>query len=113
MYNFDTLKMWGSNFVNETDQELLLILNTRLGSVAFNRSLGIIDNENIPMSNEFSTIYSVQILDALERYNETSRRERQVISDFDSIKEIDFDTEENTIENEVGYFRVVDYIVED
>jgi hypothetical protein len=107
------LNEWGSDFKKETDLEMLLLLNTNLGSVAFNRDYGIPDNENVPMSTEFSSLFALQILGNIEEYNETARKERQIVSDFERIVEIDFDPNGNTIENEIGYFRLIDYLKED
>lgn len=112
-YDWKTLKEWGSDFRKETDQELLLLLNTNVGSVAFNRNLGILDSENIPMSKEFGVLYGIQIIESIEDHNLTSRPERQIVTDLDLIQEIDFDEKENTIENEIGYYRLIDFITED
>lgn len=111
MFEFKTIQEWGKNYQKETDKEINLLLNTTLGSVAYNRTYGIEDVENLPMLNEsYQSLLILQVISSLEEYNLTARRDRQVFSDFESIQEIEFDENERVAESEIGYYRLVDYI---
>lgn len=111
MFKFDTIQNWGKDYAKETDQEINLLLNTIIGSVAYNRNYGIEDVENLPMLNaSYQALMILQVISSLEEYNLTARRERQVFSDFESIQEIEFNEDERIAESEIGYFRLVDYI---
>jgi hypothetical protein len=113
MFKFETLNTWGQDHASETDQEVNLLLNTIVGSVAYQRNYGIEDFENLPMLNSaYQSLTILQVLSSLEDYNTNARRERQVFSDFESIQEIEFDENERYAESEIGYYRIVDYVGE-
>lgn len=87
MISFASIASYCSDLDKEVDDEIQRRLLTPLGSIPFDRDEGtlLFQAENNPYGSNLDILIRLSIIEDFANYNGEVTRERQVVTDYDSI----------------------------